>query len=160
MKQARRADITLWRKLEMLDTPARQARVHGRTGTTQSADINITPLVDVVLVLLIIFMVVTPMLAREIALPRVVSPMSWVGSEDEIRVAIDAKSTLFVGKEEVSRENLPKQLAAAVNKSKSRHVYLEVDQEVDFALVRVVLEVLRDLGLSTVGLGALVDAET
>ena len=66
-------NIKILRRLEMIDTDGRKKRIKGKKSGPDAA-INITPLVDVVLVLLIIFMVVTPLLSEGLELPKAIDP--------------------------------------------------------------------------------------
>ena len=144
------------RKLELLDSKRRKA-LTGRKGKKSgvSANINVTPLVDVVLVLLIIFMVVTPMLQGTIDLPKVIEPMAWDVSPDDIRVALDKNNKLTLNQVAIPIEALPMQLGREISRNPGRPVYLEADQNLTYGDVRHALEAIRDAGASQVGLGAM-----
>jgi biopolymer transport protein TolR len=139
-----------YRRLELLRPPPRRNSGRGKV----TAAINVTPLVDVVLVLLIIFMVVTPLLARRIELPKVVGPSPWASPSDELRIAIDAAGTIQVQNETVAADALPLRIDRELRKSTIRPVMLEADRTLPFASVRTILEALRDAGAGQVALAS------
>ncbi len=134
--------------------PLFDGKKHRHGGQEAKADINITPLVDVVLVLLIIFMVVTPLLERAIKLPEVDQPDAWKTGEEDLNVAIDKTGKVMVDTDTVSVEMLPQKLAQALSRNVNRQIYLEIDRSVKFGTVRPVLKALADSGASNVGLGS------
>ncbi len=134
--------------------PLFDAKKHRHGGEEAKADINITPLVDVVLVLLIIFMVVTPLLERAIKLPEVDQPEAWKQGEEDLNVAIDKTGKIMVDTDTVNIEMLPQKLQQALSRNVNRQIYLEIDRSVKFSTVRPVLKALADSGASNVGLGS------
>jgi biopolymer transport protein ExbD len=110
------------------------------------SDINVTPLVDVVLVLLIIFMVITPMLQRgkAVTLPdaKLVSELKAGGDPIILSVTRDGKS--FIEKEEVKRADLPTALEQAMAKTPGAPIMFKGDRDVDYKVIReVILEVTK-----------------
>ncbi len=134
--------------------PLFDGKRHRHGGQEAKADINITPLVDVVLVLLIIFMVVTPLLERAIKLPEVDQPDAWKTGEEDLNVAIDKAGTIMLDADSVTIELLPQKLSQALNRNMNRQIYLEIDRSLKFGVVRPVLKALADSGASNVGLGS------
>lgn len=134
--------------------PLFDGKKHRHGGTDAKADINITPLVDVVLVLLIIFMVVTPLLERAIKLPEVDQPDAWKQGEEDLNVAIERTGKIMIDTDTVSVEMLPQKLQQALQRNVNRQIYLEIDRSVKFGTVRPVLKALSESGASNVGLGS------
>jgi biopolymer transport protein ExbD len=110
------------------------------------SDINVTPLVDVVLVLLIIFMVITPMLQRgkPVTLPdaKLVSELKSGGDPIILSVTRDGKS--FIEKEEVKKEDLAQALEQAMQKLPGAPIMFKADRDADYKVIRsVILEVTK-----------------
>jgi biopolymer transport protein ExbD len=118
------------------------------------SEINVTPLVDVCLVLLIIFMVVTPMLAHEVPvrLPETAQPPNMKESERQITVTIQADGTVWVNAVPVPREHLVAKLADLKASGEERPVVVEGDRNLRYGEVRHVLEVIQKAGFRNVGL--------
>lgn len=104
-------------------------------------DINVTPLVDVCLVLLIIFMVVTPMLQSgiDVMLPQGPHAEKKGGKEGDLIVSIKADGTVFVGQNWIPDKDLPTYLRAEHQKDPSRSVMLKADKRINFGKVREVM---------------------
>jgi biopolymer transport protein ExbD len=124
------------------------------------SDINVTPMVDVMLVLLIIFMVITPMLSKgvNVDLVKTKNPvkMQEADKEDAIIVAVtrDGKTFLSPGNQQVSMENLPEKVKDLQTNRTEKTVYLKADSRARFEVVETVIDTLRtaqvdDLGLLT-----------
>jgi biopolymer transport protein ExbD len=110
------------------------------------SDINVTPLVDVVLVLLIIFMVITPMLQRgkPVTLPdaKMVSELKSGGDPIILSVTRDGKS--FIEKDEVKKDDIAPALEAAMQKQPGVPIMFKGDRDVDYKVIRgVILEVTK-----------------
>jgi biopolymer transport protein ExbD len=105
-------------------------------------DINVTPLVDVCLVLLIIFMVVTPMLQSgvDVLLPNGPHAEKQPGKESDLLISIKADGTVFVGKDWIPDKNLPTYLQAEYQKDPTRQVMLKADKRINFGKVREVMK--------------------
>ena len=110
------------------------------------SDINVTPLVDVVLVLLIIFMVITPMLQRgkAVTLPdaKLVSELKSGGDPIILSVTRDGKT--YIEKEEVKKDDLAPALEAAMAKFPGAPIMFKGDREADYKVIReAILEVTK-----------------
>ena len=127
-------------------------------GRTQSslAEINVTPLVDVVLVLLIIFMVVTPMLQHGIPvdMAKVNSPkdMNDADKEDALLVAITRDDKVFFGTDKVNVDELTDKIKDKLANRTDKTVYLKADQRAKFGWVVAVVDNVRAAGVDQVGL--------
>ena len=119
-------------------------------------DINVTPMVDVMLVLLIIFMVITPMLSKGVSvdLVRTRNPiaMDEADREDAILVAVTRDGQAFLGTQRVDEEELVEQVAELVSNRIDKTVYLKCDARSKYERVVEVVNVLRTTGVDQVGL--------
>lgn len=116
------------------------------------SEINVTPLVDVTLVLLIIFMVTTPMLQRgtDIQLPS--AQTSQVKEEQRITLTVTKDSRIFVNNEEVPRQKLEDRLKSMTGSGKERVLYLRGDARVPYGFVIDVMDAIKSSGIETVGM--------
>ncbi len=116
------------------------------------SEINVTPLVDVTLVLLIIFMVTTPMLQRgtDVQLPS--ARVSEVKEEERITLTVTKDSRIFVNNDEVPRQNLEARLKALTSLGKERVLYFRGDARVPYGFVIDVMDAIKSSGIETVGM--------
>jgi biopolymer transport protein ExbD len=126
----------------------------GDKGNIRS-EINVTPLVDVCLVLLIIFMVVTPMLGTgDIALPRTDQPSKK--PEDQKQIVLNVKygspPILGIGEQTYSRSDFERVLDEDYQRNSTRPVVIKADQRLAWKDVRDVMRVAKDAGFENVGL--------
>jgi len=119
-----------------------------------NADINVTPLVDVCLVLLIIFMVVTPMLQSgvDVLLPEGAHAEKKPGKEGDLVVSVKQDGTVFVGQDWIPDRDIPRYLKAEHDKNPARAVMLKADKRINFGKVRLVMKAANDAQFSTVGI--------
>jgi biopolymer transport protein ExbD/biopolymer transport protein TolR len=118
-------------------------------------DINVTPLVDVVLVLLIIFMVIAPALehGERVELPAIFQPDKKQKSKlDPITVTIGASGKLFWEKETIDKEALRSRLLDTKKNDPERRVVLKGDQTLQYVRVREVFALIQDSGFPGVAL--------
>ena len=120
------------------------------------AEINVTPLVDVMLVLLIIFMVTAPLLVAGVPIDL---PESRAGALDQnaepVQVAIDATGRITIDDEVVAEAALPTKLAAIAAQpqpTEGRRIYLRADRSLDYGRVMRVMGELNRAGLNRVAL--------
>lgn len=124
-------------------------------GSTQPlADINITPFVDVVLVLLIIFMVTAPLMQQgvEVNLPKTSAKSNVAMKENDVVLTIDGKKNIFIGKTKVDRATLSDKLSAVFKNKTNKDLYLEADKTVNYGFVVDVMAVAKNAGIEKVGL--------
>jgi biopolymer transport protein ExbD len=115
------------------------------------SDINVTPLVDVCLVLLIIFMVVTPMMVNgPVELPRIANAGGL--EERALPLTIKQDGSVYVGTAVVRRDELTSQLQRMHADESSRPIHVRADKAVLYGEVRTVLGACRDAGWSDVTL--------
>ena len=130
-------------------------------GKGLNAEINVTPLVDVMLVLLIIFMVVTPMLQRgkAVMLPRVSEPEKQSDDGTDLVVSVEYlrrgaafDTNLYLGRNLVDRNALRTRLQDELRKDPARQIYLKGDQRLNYGEVREVMEICHQAGFQQVKL--------
>ena len=117
-------------------------------------DINVTPLVDVCLVLLIIFMVVTPMLQQGVDVQLPLGPHSEKkpGQEGDLMISIKQDGTVFVGDDWIPDRNLVTYLRAERQKNPARAVLLKADKRIHFGKVREVMKAANEAEFSGVSI--------
>ncbi|MCA1797505.1 MAG: protein TolR [Geobacteraceae bacterium] len=119
------------------------------------ADINVTPFVDVMLVLLIIFMVTAPMLEKgvDVDLPQVEQAPNLEAAQESLIVSIDAQNRLFVGRQQVdSPAKMVAVLQQVLKDKENKDVYLEADRRVAYEQVVQVLAAVRKAGVTQLGM--------
>jgi biopolymer transport protein ExbD len=126
-----------------------------KQGTSMS-DINVTPMVDVMLVLLIIFMVITPMLSKGVSVDMVRArnpvAMKEADREDAVLVAVTRDGQTFLGRQRIDDGELASQVADIVNNRLDKTVYIKSDARASYERVVEVVNVLRSVGVDQVGL--------
>lgn len=117
------------------------------------AEINVTNLVDVVLVLLIIFMISAPLLQSgiEVDLPKSAST-AIDPDEDGVVITIDNKGGIYIGGTWAKLENFESQLSAELKKAETKAVFLQADSLVQYGVVIDVIARLKEAGISDLGL--------
>ena len=118
-------------------------------------EINVTPLVDVVLVLLIIFMVVTPMLQRgkDVKLPQSKHVDEEKKDADPLILSVTQEKTIWVENDQYDETGLGTRLTDEFTKSPGRKVLVKGDNRLTFGDVRKVMEIARKSGAKSVALG-------
>ena len=116
--------------------------------TSPTPDINITPLVDVCLVLLIIFMVIAPALSEGamLELPKVTTVDERPKEANPLEVTIGADGTLIVDKEKIQESQLKDKVAAAHAADPRRSLLLKMDHNAPYKKVRETFALLADIG--------------
>ncbi|RKH00699.1 biopolymer transporter ExbD [Corallococcus sp. CA053C] len=120
------------------------------------SEINVTPLVDVVLVLLIIFMVVTPMLQRgkSVELPKATEIEKEGGKDaDPLVLSITPDKKVFVENDEVNEQGLQDKIAAEMQKDPGKKILLKGDNTLNVGDVRKVLDSARKAKAKQIALG-------
>src|SRR6058998_3568120 len=102
--------------------------LRNRRTVSTLGEINVTPLVDVVLVLLLVFMVTAPMMSRGIDVSLPVANQPDVTQEDRFTVTINARGVVYVGDQPVALPILEEQIRGRVQAMSTKLVYLRADQ--------------------------------
>lgn len=124
------------------------------TGSVRS-DINITPLVDVVLVLLIIFMIVTPILqmGHEVQVPpKLETNVPPPTNDDQVIVRLDSQGRPFINKQQVSRAEFPTRLREVLTGRSTKVVFFAADGELPYGDVADFMDMVRDNGAQNLGI--------
>ena len=117
------------------------------------SEINVTPFVDVMLVLLIIFMVTAPMMQQGIDIDLPETAASGMETSDEpFILAIQNNNKIYVAKEEVQLVGLRKKLKAIFKTRRNKQIYLKADRKVNYELVAQTLAEIRAAGIHNIGL--------
>lgn len=127
-------------------SPSRKSRV-------TLSEINVTPLVDVMLVLLIMFMVTTPLMQQgiEVDLPKTSS--SGVQAKDKPFILVIHKNKkMTAGKEKIGMQELGGKLKAIFKSRKNKQIYIQADRTVDYGFVAEAMAEIRLAGIYNIGL--------
>jgi biopolymer transport protein TolR len=116
------------------------------------AEINVIPLVDVVLVLLVIFMVTAPMLYRGIDIKLPTSATNTIKPEARVVLTIEKDQRLFLDKDAVSVAQLERRLKSLKEQNSEVSVYLRADREVPYGIVVQVMDGVKRAGIEKLGM--------
>jgi len=116
------------------------------------AEINVVPLVDVVLVLLIIFMVTAPLLYRgiDINLPR--SSTNTIQPEERVVITVEKNQKVFLDKDLVAIERIEPLLETIKQRNPAVTIYLRADREVPYGLIIQVMDSIKRVGIDKLGM--------
>jgi len=117
-----------------------------------TAEINMTPLVDVMLVLLIIFIITAPLLTHsvKVELPRAASSPSSEKPQT-LQVSIDAENRVFIGSEAVDRDSLEARFREALTQDANVELHLKADRSTRYESVAETMSAARRAGLGKIG---------
>ena len=125
-------------------------------GAKVNSDINVTPMVDVMLVLLIIFMVVTPMLQHGVPvdMAKVNTPaqMPDADKEDALLVAVMRDGTVFFGTDKIAVDQLTDKIKDRLVNRTDKRVFIKADQRAKYGAVVEVVDNVRSAGVDQLGL--------
>ncbi len=123
------------------------------SGKGPVSEINVTPLVDVMLVLLVIFMVSAPMMTTgiDVDLPKTHAPRMEVEPE-KLLLTITKDQKVYLGETEVPFENLEQALTTNTRLQTEREVYLQADEAVPYGFVAKIMALIRKGGIEKLGL--------
>ena len=125
----------------------------GSSGGPKS-QINVTPLVDVMLVLLIIMMLVAPMLQKgvDVKLPSAANTTDKPDTQGQTVVGIQANKQIYLNSVQVRRDDLTTRVADLMEKATEKVVLIKADEDVDYATVMETMDNLRAAGVEDMGL--------
>jgi biopolymer transport protein TolR len=117
------------------------------------SEINVTPLVDVMLVLLIMFMVTTPLMQQgiEVDLPKT-SSTGVEATDEPFILVITAERRMTAGKQTVAMSGLKSKLHAIFENRKNKQIYVQADKKVDYGFVAEAMAEIRAAGIYNIGL--------
>ena len=125
----------------------------GGNNNSFMSDINVTPFVDVMLVLLIIFMVTAPMMTQgvDVALPEATAePLP--AEEENFMISIDNKATIFINDVPVTVDDLNEKLKRIMGNRSDREVYLKADKDIPYGTVVRVMSEIKLAGVEKLGM--------
>ena len=130
------------------------SRQHPIADVGVRGDINVTPLVDVCLVLLIIFMVVTPLLQKgvDVQLPETASPAKMPENEKQLNVALKLDGTVFVQEKWIPENQLANMFTDIYGRNNDREVVVKTNQRWKYKDVRKLMQTINEAGFTRVGL--------
>ncbi|HEY6251194.1 MAG TPA: biopolymer transporter ExbD [Candidatus Angelobacter sp.] len=124
------------------------------SGRTQSSlsEINVTPFVDVVLVLLIIFMVTAPVLQSgiEVSVPKTKTVKEI--AEERVVVTITSKQDIYLGNDVVNINNIGQKLREKIRDPEGQAIYVRADENVPFGLFATVMDAVKASGITNVSI--------
>ena len=125
-------------------------------GKKVNSNINVTPMVDVMLVLLIIFMVITPMLNNKVNvdLPTAAQAivMENANKEDSVMVAVTRDGKIYLGGDQIAVDAMGTTIADKLSKNPEKKVYLRADNRAMYGKVMDAVDGIRAAGISELGL--------
>jgi biopolymer transport protein TolR len=132
-----------------------------KSGSKPNSEINVTPLIDIMLVLLIIFMIAMPRMVHEMAM-NLPSKTETKKKEDtdkpkQLMVAIYDDQRLALNREYLSKEDLSKRLTAEIKGREAKVIFVDAHPDVNYAYVVEIFDLVRDAGPDKVGLARIKD---
>ena len=126
----------------------------GGTKGGPKSDINVTPLVDVMLVLLIIMMLVAPMLQKgvDVKLPEAGNTVDKPENQEQTVVAVDAANRLWVNGVQVAKHEFADRVRAALEDRSERVVLIKGDQDASYGAIMEAMDYLHDAEIEDIGL--------
>jgi biopolymer transport protein ExbD len=124
-------------------------------GGSLRSDINVTPLVDVVLVLLIIFMVITPVVQMGYLVrvpPKAPANLPPSAVQDQIILRLMPNNVIYINKEEVAEANFPNRIRDILHGNTSKMVFFSGSRDVDYEATMKFLDMAREAGCKNIGI--------
>jgi len=125
-------------------------------GRKVNSNINVTPMVDVMLVLLIIFMVITPMLTNKVNVTLVNSKnaiaMEDASKEDAVTIAVTRDNKVFLGQNQIALDQLGSEVQDRLKDKTNKVVYFRADSRAHYGAVEDAIDAVRTAGVEEVGL--------
>ena len=131
----------------------RRQKFTGRNFVPMS-EINVTPFVDIMLVLLIIFMVAAPLLSVgvEVDLPNTQAKPLAIEKERPLTLTMDKESNIFINEVQIKKEDIRTKLLAIREERKSDEIYLRASKNIEYQRVASVLALVSNIGYSQISL--------
>ncbi len=124
-----------------------------RRGRSMMSQINVTPFVDVMLVLLVVFMITAPLLTVGVPVELPKSTAPEISGEDEpLAVSINAAGLIFLGDSEIALEELGPRLVAVTDRNPDARIFVRGDKSIDYGMVMAVMGALAESGFTNLAL--------
>lgn len=132
----------------------------GRRGRAPMGDINVTPMVDVMLVLLIVFMVAAPLMTVGVPVDLPTTQADSLPQDNKpIIVSVDGEGRIYVGDAEVGKDNLVSRLQADAKQGAETRIYVRGDQAINYGKIMETMGLIKSAGFTKVALIALPPAQ-
>lgn len=128
-------------------------KTRGKSSRRMMSEINVTPFVDVMLVLLIVFMVTAPLLTAgvQVDLPKEDAP-PLPGQDEPLSISIDKKGVIYIQEKKIELDELMGKLEAITKRKKDTRIFLNGDKDIDYGRVMNVMAAINNAGYTKVGL--------
>lgn len=139
--------------MAIISSDSTTRRGHGRRRAKPMSEINVTPFVDVMLVLLIVFMVTAPLLTAgvNVDLPKATSsPLQ--GQDEPLSVSVDREGRVYLQDTEITLDDLGPRLLAILETKPETRIFVRGDQVIDYGRVMEVVGSIHDAGIAKVAL--------
>lgn len=125
----------------------------GRSSRMVLSEINVTPLVDVMLVLLVVFMITAPMMQQGIDIELPKTAASGIETHEEpLTLVVKSNKGIYIGDAKVAAKDLRTKLTAIFKTRKDKQIYVQADKKVDYGTVAEVIAEAKAAGIQHVGL--------
>lgn len=129
------------------------SRIRNRYSRAPMAEINVTPMVDVMLVLLVIFMITAPMMTAGVNVDLPKSAAKAIAGQDEpLNVAVTSAGNIYIQKQEVQLGELAKKLSAIAGENKEIRIFVRGDRTVDYGRIMQAVGEINAAGFTKVSL--------
>lgn len=124
-----------------------------KSGRATLSEINVTPLVDVMLVLLIIFMVTTPLIQQgvKVDLPKARAE-ALESEQDKLVLTVDRNRKIYIGKEEIELANLEEKIKFNARIQKEKELYLHADRKLPYGFIVEIMAITKRAGVESMGM--------